>query len=1095
MTVKLANNVVGYLASSINASQTTLAVQTGEGAAFPSLSAGEYYYATLFSTGGSYEIVKVTARTTDTMTIVRGAEGTTPRSFASGSRVEMRVTAATVLDAASDAVEAVFLNTDISVTVGTGGDYATINEALEYLGTKFKVYDPDTITAEILLKTGFVMQEEVHLVNGQDFSWVVIRSEDAEVSIQRSSLVTSLHETYGYETFDTDGSAQLPQNTRCAFFAYNNSHLPVLGTLFSMDSSGSTSVNTIGVLLNGASSGKGLYGCGVKNVVRTAPYDGRGLNVSHNSTFSGWGTVWSGCDIGARISNASMANLRSADFSGCRIGLDVNGSAVVAAQDSDISACTQYAVYATDCQLKINNSDLTGNAPGGTPSVNYATILAVAGAVVDATGCDISGGQRGIYAEDGAQVTFTDGVADALAGWALVARTGGTIIANDATLTDSLAEGGCASYPGSRIVLTGATVTGHNNSTNGVYAIGGVIDVTDATVSGNGGGGGKKDLAVQDGGVIIANGTTTTSGSGSPDLDDTNLTAFAHYFAEGVIFGDTNGAGTISIYQLGAVGDGVTSDAAAFARAIALSYPVDIPPATYEVGASTLSCSGDVDLRGAVGAVINGTGTFLTYTGGGTLRASGISLTGFSDAFLINQGASAIDAIYLERITADLDSGTFLSQQNAGYAQTARLVVRDCTIDCNRDTTACAGISYNSPVSNVHIAGNTITAANTLGISIGTNSYTNSLSLTDIHIERNKITDIVRTGITANSTYGIITYGYRVHIHKNHVEDVDGPSGEDTEGIYIKAVQANICDNTLINAGGNEGSIVLKGNDRGSTSAPQGWQNIVSRNHIYYTDTYTHATNIRAIQVGNSYTLVSDNLVERVAGGPSSMTGLRITGNASHITVTDNQFLGMMYGINVSNNDTVSKDYLRIVGNYMTQNSDTATSPMCPLIPVDCAYLEFSRNTLIGAGVGYAVRIGASNPTTILEVEYYGHTDKLVFEGNTILGFDPASVGWVQLTGANEWTDGVDTYGPADYVKLTGNLIGTTAANAFDIDWTNVGQTQQADNLFSDGQLVGFFGATPTTKQTVTGSRGGNAALQSLLTALAAYGLVTDSSS
>ncbi len=43
---------------------------------------------------------------------------------------------------------------------------------------------------------------------------------------------------------------------------------------------------------------------------------------------------------------------------------------------------------------------------------------------------------------------------------------------------------------------------------------------------------------------------------------------------------------------------------------------------------------------------------------------------------------------------------------------------------------------------------------------------------------------------------------------------------------------------------------------------------------------------------------------------------------------------------------------------------------------------------------------------------------------------------------------------------------------------------------------LGFFkGSSATTKQTVTGSRGGNAALASLLTALAAYGLITDSSS
>lgn len=43
--------------------------------------------------------------------------------------------------------------------------------------------------------------------------------------------------------------------------------------------------------------------------------------------------------------------------------------------------------------------------------------------------------------------------------------------------------------------------------------------------------------------------------------------------------------------------------------------------------------------------------------------------------------------------------------------------------------------------------------------------------------------------------------------------------------------------------------------------------------------------------------------------------------------------------------------------------------------------------------------------------------------------------------------------------------------------------------------LAGFFGATPVAKQTVSGSRGGNAALASLLTGLANLGLITDSTS
>ena len=56
---------------------------------------------------------------------------------------------------------------------------------------------------------------------------------------------------------------------------------------------------------------------------------------------------------------------------------------------------------------------------------------------------------------------------------------------------------------------------------------------------------------------------------------------------------------------------------------------------------------------------------------------------------------------------------------------------------------------------------------------------------------------------------------------------------------------------------------------------------------------------------------------------------------------------------------------------------------------------------------------------------------------------------------------------------------------------------QADDGLFytmlkASGKGVGFNGTAPIAKPTVTGSKGGNAALGSLITALAAYGLITD---
>ena len=57
-----------------------------------------------------------------------------------------------------------------------------------------------------------------------------------------------------------------------------------------------------------------------------------------------------------------------------------------------------------------------------------------------------------------------------------------------------------------------------------------------------------------------------------------------------------------------------------------------------------------------------------------------------------------------------------------------------------------------------------------------------------------------------------------------------------------------------------------------------------------------------------------------------------------------------------------------------------------------------------------------------------------------------------------------------------------------------VGEIEIDGDLNHDGSNVGFYGSAPVAKPTVTGSRGGNAALASLLTALANLGLITDNS-
>lgn len=85
------NNAEGTLAAGITAGDTTIVLTAGHGARFPDASGAEsYFYATMIDTSNNKEIVKVTNRATDTLTVVRGQDGTTPRSFLSGDRFTLR---------------------------------------------------------------------------------------------------------------------------------------------------------------------------------------------------------------------------------------------------------------------------------------------------------------------------------------------------------------------------------------------------------------------------------------------------------------------------------------------------------------------------------------------------------------------------------------------------------------------------------------------------------------------------------------------------------------------------------------------------------------------------------------------------------------------------------------------------------------------------------------------------------------------------------------------------------------------------------------------------------------------------------------------
>lgn len=98
MGVLVKNNAYSTLAVTINATATTVTLATGTGGRFPVVVNPDYFYATIIDTSNQLEVVKVTARSGDILTVVRAQDGTSARSYSSGSRIELRMNAALLED-------------------------------------------------------------------------------------------------------------------------------------------------------------------------------------------------------------------------------------------------------------------------------------------------------------------------------------------------------------------------------------------------------------------------------------------------------------------------------------------------------------------------------------------------------------------------------------------------------------------------------------------------------------------------------------------------------------------------------------------------------------------------------------------------------------------------------------------------------------------------------------------------------------------------------------------------------------------------------------------------------------------------------------
>jgi hypothetical protein len=147
--------------------------------------------------------------------------------------------------------------------------------------------------------------------------------------------------------------------------------------------------------------------------------------------------------------------------------------------------------------------------------------------------------------------------------------------------------------------------------------------------------------------------------------------------------------------------------------------------------------------------------------------------------------------------------------------------------------------------------------------------------------------------------------------------------------------------------------------------------------------------------------------------------------------------------------------------------------------------LTEAKNTLSALTLS-GVSAGVSNPCVIIDRP----------------GYDYADIGCISAT------KGIRMYGGTSYsTSAAFQIWGNTSA--YKGMYFDAGSVANADIFFRNSSSggatairikggggavsMGFYGATPIAKPTVSGSRGGNAALDSLLTALANLGFITNS--
>jgi hypothetical protein len=319
MPVILKNNASSSLAAAITAADTGIVVRNGN--LFPALAAGEYFYATLAGVDGSKEIVKVTARSGHGMSVVRAQEDTMALPFPVDSRVELRVTAASITDLVDEHDQA------SEISIADAGNYYTGTS------TEAALQEVGAILATVPVNRGGTgaTTADGALVN------LSAQKKFAQVRKDVATLLADTTITYTAGTVNTVSTGDVVQ-TATEGFSYSvaasgatNHHVATAGgvKLYVVNAGKGASVDALGALGNGTSNDSSAFSTaatvgGVWTLRDSANY--RVANVALN--LNGTGLVCDGiCSI-TKNANGSIFTGSGSDLS--FVGISFRGGPTAA---------------------------------------------------------------------------------------------------------------------------------------------------------------------------------------------------------------------------------------------------------------------------------------------------------------------------------------------------------------------------------------------------------------------------------------------------------------------------------------------------------------------------------------------------------------------------------------------------------------------------------------------------------------------------------------------------------------------------------------------------------------------------------------------